>query len=210
MANNLEKLSDEDLINNAKSNNGISVNSVSELFNRYKWIVHIISNNILKKREDVEDNIHDVFLIFYSNINKFENKHKNSFHGWISKISYNTAISKYRKKVYRNTNNFSEIVFNSDSFFDQSSLYWLLDESDSPEQIKIRKDRQEKVFFELNKLDKEKKGKIGSMLYKYYFLDKSYKEISDSLGIPMGTVKSKIHFAKKTLKDSLKEYRFLD
>lgn len=44
--------------------------------------------------------------------------------------------------------------------------------------------------------DKEKQ-----IIYLYYFKDLSQEEISESLNLPLGTVKSRLHYAKKSFKD---------
>ena len=41
----------------------------------------------------------------------------------------------------------------------------------------------------------------------FYMADYSLKEIAQSLDLPEGTVKSRLHYAKETLKENLKEYR---
>ena len=37
-----------------------------------------------------------------------------------------------------------------------------------------------------------------------------YEDIAEQLGLPIGTVKSRIFFARKRLQESLKDYKFID
>lgn len=85
----------------------------------------------------------------------------------------------------------------------------------SVEQIDFKSDREKNVIFE-NIAQNEKSDysslyhaiqnlpqKLRSAVILFYFFDKSEKETAQSLGVPLGTVKSRLNKAKKLLRKEL-------
>ncbi len=69
----------------------------------------------------------------------------------------------------------------------------------SPEEHLEKKEKVENLQKALSKLDKEKK----EIIYLRHYAEMSYKEISEALGLPEGTIMSRLYYARKEL---LKEY----
>jgi len=70
---------------------------------------------------------------------------------------------------------------------------------DSPEENLIKKEKVKRLQEALLKLDKEKQ----EIIYLRHYAEMSYKEISEALDLPEGTIMSRLYYARKTL---LKEY----
>jgi RNA polymerase sigma-70 factor (ECF subfamily) len=46
------------------------------------------------------------------------------------------------------------------------------------------------------------------LIYERYFLDRPAKEIAERMGVPVGTVKSRVHYAIRALRNTLTERDF--
>jgi len=71
----------------------------------------------------------------------------------------------------------------------------LAEESPGPERMLIDKDTARRVREGLSRLTREHM----QVILLYVFQGMAYKEISETLGIPIGTVKSRMHYAIKEL-----------
>ncbi|MGQ1785773.1 MULTISPECIES: RNA polymerase sigma factor [unclassified Saccharicrinis] len=136
-----------------------------------------------KDRTEAEDNLQEGFIKIFNNIHKF--RFEGSFEGWMRRIMVNTIIESFRKK----------------------NLVYLVD---SIEEFQIE---DEEVTAEIPKHStKELLELIESLPPKYklvfnlYALEGlSHQEISDALGISVGTSKSNLSRARKILKQKLAE-----
>ncbi len=130
----------------------------------------------INNKHDAEDIIQDVCLVATQRFNTL--KSKESFKPWLIGIAINKCKDYYRKK-----DKYSYIPFDSLS---ESTLisgkYGLVEKSDTRETIDL-----------LGEKERE-------MIYLYYFQEMSQEEIAKKLSIPLGTVKSRLHYAKENFK----------
>lgn len=138
--------------------------------------------------EEANDLLQDIFIKVYTNLNDYDKSMK--FSSWIYRITYNHVISSFRKKQSRPEN----MYINDDIDFINtiSSSLDLEKETDQ----KILKDN---IINALNKINQ----KYKDVLILKYLEQKDYKEISDILKKPMGTVATLLNRAKKELKKHL-------
>ncbi|MFC1615674.1 RNA polymerase sigma factor [Patescibacteria group bacterium] len=159
------------------------------LMQRYeKQLLAYVRRIIGVSREDAEDVIQDVFIKVYQNLNGFDLSLK--FSSWIYRITHNQAISHYRKnksKKYYLSLEDSEKVF-----YKLASEYNLSDEI----QRKITKEKVQKLILQLE-------AKYRQVLILKFLEDKDYREISDILKKPMGTIATLINRAKAKFKKIL-------
>jgi len=137
---------------------------------------------------ELEDLLQETFLKIYQNLNGFDPKLK--FSSWIYRIAHNHAISYYRK--YKNH---PESLSSEDTqlFFERFAS-----DTDIPAELD-QKILQKKVRAAIDKLDQ----KYQEVLILKFLEDKDYKEISDILKKPMGTVATLVNRAKKQFKQEL-------
>ena len=140
-------------------------------------------------KEDTEDILQEVFIKTYQNINSFDKDLK--FSSWIYRITHNEVIDNYRKKQARP----QEISYDSEEILNN-----IIGESD------INKDLDQKylqvnVIKVLNSLDL----KYREVLVLKFLEEKEYKEISDILKKPMGTIATLISRAKQQFLQKIKE-----
>lgn len=113
-----------------------------------------------------------------------------NFKAWIYTIMKNTFINEYRRNVK------SKKTFDSSEW--NPGIAWMKSNSDhSPENIFVAKD----IYLKINLLPDDYRIPFTMFLEGY-----KYKEIADELGLPLGTVKSRIFFTRKKLEQVLDDY----
>lgn len=131
---------------------------------------------------DAEDILQEAFLKVYLNLNDYDASLR--FSSWIYRITRNEVISKWRKLrvrpvVFLDGNEWERF---SEELFDKEKIVF--------EEVK------DKVLETFQKMDE----KYREVLILKFVEEKDYKEISDILRCPMGTVATLINRAKKQFK----------
>jgi RNA polymerase sigma-70 factor (ECF subfamily) len=175
----MSKYSDADLVRLSLKNE----DNFLYLMKRYEkkligYIMKISNFNI----DEAEDVLQEVFIKVYKNLYGFDESL--SFSAWIYRITRNETITHFRKnKVYYNN-----LTQEENEFF----LNGLASDLDVEEKIdkKYLKDNIDKI---LKKIDL----KYREALVLKFLEEKDYKEISDILQKPMGSVATLISRGKK-------------
>jgi RNA polymerase sigma-70 factor (ECF subfamily) len=125
------------------------------------------------------------FIRAYRNYKSFD-RNKNFF-TWYYKILKNLCLNFIRDSKKQKNNNIFEFVNTMES--KENPIYNI--------EAKELADKVQKSILELSQHDKE-------ILILKEFQDFSYKEISELMEIPIGTVMSKLFYARKKLAEKLK------
>jgi RNA polymerase sigma-70 factor (ECF subfamily) len=142
--------------------------------------------NLTKNQEDAKDLFQETAFRAITNKEKF--RPGTNFKAWLFTIMKNIFINNYRKKVKKNT-----IIDTTDNLYFINSGATRVD-NDAGRNILIN----------------ELEGMISSLddstrtPFMMHFEGYKYQEIADHLGLPLGTVKSRIFFARKALKENIK------
>lgn len=141
--------------------------------------------NLTKNDEDAKDLYQETAFRAMTNREKFQPG--TNLKAWLFTIMKNIFINNYRKKVKRNT-----IVDSTDNmYFINSGSVIINNEAGS-----------NILMQELDKMIAELEDNIRIPFMKHYEGFK-YQEIADELELPLGTVKSRIFFARKALKEKI-------
>ena len=164
-------------------------NSVKELFSRYHEKVYRVAYGVVTNREDALDIVQEVFFNVFRSIKNF--KGKSSFYTYIYRMAMNTAID-YSRKVKR---------FPTSSIDEKGGQ-----PSDGaekrPDSILLGKELDEKLNAAMAKLPKDQRAAII-----YRDLEGlSYQEMAEVMGCSIGTVMSRLHYARKRMRELLKGY----
>lgn len=139
--------------------------------------------------EDANDLIQETVLKAFTNRDKFSDG--TNLKAWMYTILKNTFITNYQRMVRRNT------------FIDTTdNLHFINSSGNSVENSAYSKFTNEDIERALDKLDETFKTP-----FMMYFKGFKYYEIADRLNIPLGTVKNRIHIARKELQHFLKVYK---
>jgi RNA polymerase sigma-70 factor, ECF subfamily len=139
-------------------------------------------------KEDGEDLLQEVFLSAYKNLNDFDQDLK--FSSWIYRITHNKVISHFRKVTARPK---------TTTYEGDSNLLNILASDEDIARSLERKYTAQEVKELLEKLDE----RYREVLVLKFLEEKDYKEISDILEKPMGTVATLISRAKSQFKEKM-------
>lgn len=138
--------------------------------------------------EDANDLLQETILKAFSNREKYTDG--TNLKAWMYTIMKNTFITNYQRMVRKNT------------FIDSTdNLHYINSSSSTIENSAYGKFAMKDINKAIEKLDDA--YKIPFMMH---FRGFKYHEIADKLDIPIGTVKNRIHIARKELKYKLKTY----
>lgn len=158
-----------------------------ELVNRYYEMVYAISYGVLENREQSRDVTQEVFLKVYNTIRAFKGDSK--FKTWLYRVVMNAAIDQTRKK---------KPVYSLDEVREGEEDGKPIDIPDEKAKPRDEIYQQElKILF--SKALEELSPEHRAVLVLREWQDMSYEEISETLGIQLGTVMSRLHYAKKKL-----------
>ncbi len=165
------------LINKAKKGN---LDALSELIEQNELMLYKIAKTILYNEEDIKDAIQETLLNIYKGIKNLE-KDK-YFKTWITRILMNNCYTIIKKNTIKDEKQQkAEKEFNVESNNEEKLL----------EKIQMQK--------ALEILDDD----LKLITIMHYYSDLSVKEISKTLDIPTGTVKSRLSRARTKLYEIL-------
>lgn len=154
---------------------------------QYQDLLRPFAINLTKNYEESEDLLQDTFYRALSNKDKF--LEGTNIKAWLFTIMRNIFINNYRRKQKSNI------------ITDTSDTQFLLNSTKRTESNEATRtliaDEIDSVMHEVSK-----DFTVPFMLYYNGF---KYNEISEQLNLPLGTVKSRIFFARKELQNRLKE-----
>jgi RNA polymerase sigma-70 factor, ECF subfamily len=163
----------------------------TELVRRHSGQVYGLSLNMLRNREDAEDNVQNVLVKAFHHIHRFEGN--SQFSTWLVRIAINEALMKLRK---RNSERISDYHEPNSSDDEPLNFPEIADIRQDPERQYISKELATKAFRGLN-----------PSLQDTFILQKAEgwtnRELAQALGITVSTVKSRIFRARVRLRQQL-------
>lgn len=143
---------------------------------------------LAKSRQEADDLYQDTFLkaMEKDDINEEDNPR-----AYLIGIAVNVWNNKKRKSLWRK--NKTEVVF----YADETEISRISDET---EQVEMQVVQQQNIA-EVRKAVSELPEKMRIVILMFYMEEMTVDEISKILGIPGGTVKSRLHSARMQLKN---------
>jgi RNA polymerase sigma-70 factor, ECF subfamily len=157
----------------------------SSNLNKMATLLNSFAYNLTKNIDDAKDLFQETSFRAITNQDKF--REGTNFKAWLFTIMKNIFINNYRKKIKSNT-----IIDGTDNQFYLNSMT-----VSTPNRAE-----SEIMMQELNQMVAELEDNIQVPFVMHYQGFK-YQEIADDLKLPLGTVKSRIFFARKELKDKI-------
>ncbi len=165
------------------------------LVRRYETRVFSIAYGITLDREESLDIVQEVFLKVYQNIHTFREESRLST--WLHRITVNLCLN-WKKRWKRRFRWHHQPLERDQSGNDLKSGT----EAHYPDALYEKKEFQKIFWDRLNELPE--KTRAVFVLKEVEGL--SYDEIAKTLGVRTGTVSSRLFYARKRLKESLKQY----
>lgn len=156
-----------------------------ELVLKHQDFIFNVVKGFVRLEEEARDLTQEVFLKAYENIDKFRGDSK--FSSWLYRIAYNHSMNWSERKAGRETQ------------LDDSFAETIPEEPSTADEMFDR----ELVLSRIKEIIEELPVKYKIVLKLYYFEEKSYQEIADTLGIPINTVKIQLLRAKEQVRKKL-------
>ncbi|MBK1879953.1 sigma-70 family RNA polymerase sigma factor [Pelagicoccus mobilis] len=186
---------DEDLAIVHKVQAG-DVDAFDELVTKYRERIYAVVYNLTSNREDASDLTQDAFIKAFQSVGRF--KGKSSFFTWLYRIALNTTLTHLRKNKLRRFFSFEKM---SEEDHSAGFIEQLKTDSDSDKNA-LMNELQEKLNDAFQKLS----VKHRTVITLYEIDGLSHKEIAEIVGTSVGTVRSRLHYAKQFLQAELKDY----
>jgi RNA polymerase sigma-70 factor (ECF subfamily) len=183
------KMSDEMLASRAKSGDP---DAFVELSKRHANRVFQATYRVTRNRQDAEDALQDAFLNAFTHMKGFEGR--SSFSTWLTRIAINSALMILRKK-----RNCYEIPIDGGDRPVGNSTWEPPCPIDDPERQYVRAERHKLLRKAIHQLPPVYREVIQLRQAK----ERSVREISQSLGITVSAVKSRMSRAKSALRTSM-------
>lgn len=155
------------------------------LYNRYKDMVFRTAVSLTGDEHEAEDILQTAFIKVYEARDKFKGD-EDAFKRWLYRITINQCVDSHRKKKPRSPS-FSLDQMMGNGFQPRAEL--------SESKLEV----EDMVWQAMECLDE----KHRSVVILKYFQELPYEEIAQILNIPLGTVKSRLNTAMKTMRQRL-------
>lgn len=166
------------------------------LVRKYRERLFSIVYNMTSNREDAADLTQEAFIKAFSSIKRFRGK--SSFFTWLYRIAVNTALSHLKRNRFRR-------FFSLENINDEASsteIVEALSVKTKTEKGAMISELQERLNEALQKLSPKHRTVV--VLFEIEGL--SHQEISEVMNCSVGTVRSRLHYAKQQLQAYLQDY----
>lgn len=185
----MKELSDAGLMELVKQGD---YSAFDELYNRYHIGIRSFLFSMTWDRDFAEDCVQEVFVCLYRARDRYEPTGK--FSTYIFQIAKNCYLSQYRKKKRRP----GEVSLSQDGLKVFESIR--ASERVEPEVHLIEEYRRWRIRCAIESLPEKQK----LVFVMCHFEGMKYEEIAEVLAIPVGTVKSRMSTAIRTLREKIK------
>ncbi|MGD2175731.1 MAG: sigma-70 family RNA polymerase sigma factor [Candidatus Brocadiaceae bacterium] len=187
--------SDADLVRLARQGED---QAFGDLVERHQDYIYNAVFHLVGSEKDAEDLAQEVFVRAYEGLGSFEGRAK--FTTWVYGIMLNTVRSFWRRQGRRDVVSLDLARDDPDSPTPEPPA-----DGEGPVRMAIRQEQVSVVRAAIAELEDD----LREILVLRDIQGFTYDEMAETLAVPQGTVKSRLHRARQRLKDSLEEF-FLD
>lgn len=171
------------------------VAAFDELVIKYRERIYSVVYNLISNKEDASDLSQEAFIKAFRSIARF--KGKSSFFTWLYRIAVNTSLTFLKKNRYRRFLSYENITEETGS----SDVLEVLAAKTSTEKPTLIKELQHKLNEALQSLS----VKHRTVIVLFEIDNLSHQEIAEIMNCSVGTVRSRLHYAKKQLQSELQD-----
>jgi RNA polymerase sigma-70 factor, ECF subfamily len=170
--------------------------SYDELVTRHRGRIYAMIRNMIHQEADAWDLSQDVFIKAWQALPRFESKAR--FSTWLYRIAHNTVYDFMRKRKIEGSGELNDEIFERDAIDPASAT--TPSGGESPDRSMAQGELRAKIEQALDKLSAEHRQVV--ILKDVQGL--SYKEIAEVMETSLGTVMSRLFYARQKLQASLK------
>lgn len=174
------------------------LDSFNRLVLHYQELAYNLALRMLNDEASAEDATQTAFISAYNHLDSFRG---GSFKAWVMRMVTNTCYDELRRIKRRPTTPLEPI--NDEDDEEIESPYWMADDHNpTPEQALDRRELEGAIQHCLTDLPDDFRSVV--IMVDVEGLD--YQEVSDAIGKPLGTVKSRLARARLKMRDCLQGY----
>jgi RNA polymerase sigma-70 factor (ECF subfamily) len=172
------------------------VAAFDQLVHRYRERIYGVVYNLTSNREDASDLSQETFIKAFQSISRF--KGTSSFFTWLYRIAVNATVSHLRRNRLRHFFSLEKMV---DDDGNREVIQALAAGSESEKEMLVN-ELQEKLNEAFQKLS----FKHRTVVTLFEIDQLSHQEIAEVMDCSVGTVRSRLHYAKLQLQGYLQDY----
>ena len=157
----------------------------SEAYRAVYWT----AMSLLKNEEEAEDIVQDTFVTLIESYDTLKDKSKVT--PWLKKIAANKCLNRLTR---------TKTVAVEDEFFEDVEA---VSEDFLPDSI-VESAEMRRIIMDI--IEKSLSEDIRRTLILFYFDEMSTREIAETLGVPEGTVRRRLNFARNKIKKEVEKY----
>ncbi len=161
------------------------------LVERHSDLVYAIVSRIVLNEADAADVAQEAFVRAYHALGRFRGDSK--FSSWLYRIAVNRSLTHLKRTKRR------AAVLDPTTGARAEVEASLGAPPDSPDEAVLKDERRVMVRAAVSQLP----PRYRAVVTLFYLEEKSYREVAEILGIPMGTLKTHLHRARALLKEAL-------
>jgi RNA polymerase sigma-70 factor (ECF subfamily) len=169
----------------------------NQLILQYQEIVYNCAYRLLCDPASAADMTQETFITAYLQIQKFK---EGSFKAWLLRVATNKCLDEFRRQKRHPETDLEPSVQEEQETFD--SPYWMTDTNPLPEEQLSQAELNRAIQNCLLNLPED----FRSIVVMVDMQEMNYEEASKIVGIPLGTIKSRLARARKRLQDCLQRF----
>lgn len=156
----------------------------ANIINKYKNQLYATVLRMTRNPQDAQDFVQDSFIKVYNNLDKYNAS--GSFSSWLYRVAINHCMDEFRKKQY------TTVKVEIDE--------QLVVNPNHPEVIFLKTEKSRQLERLVSTLPDDER----LIILLRYVNEVNYEEISEIAGVPLSTVRNKLHRAKKKMRETMK------
>jgi RNA polymerase sigma-70 factor (ECF subfamily) len=174
-----------------------NVAEFDELIRKYRERVYAVIYNMTSNREDAADLTQDTFIKAFQSIHRFQGQA--SFFTWLYRIGVNSTLTHLRKNRLRSFFSFDKL---DEEERTSAEVIAALTDTTGADRETFVHELQQKLNEAMQKLS----IKHRTVITLFEIDGLSHQEIAEVMECSVGTVRSRLHYAKQLLQAELKPY----
>ena len=164
-------------------------NELEKIYNEAYRAVYWTAFSLLKNEDDAQDIVQDTFIALINSYDSIRDKDK--ILPWLKKVAANRSLNRLTRTKTDNV---------EDEFFDTVET---VPEDFLPDSL-VESAETRRIIMDI--IEKSLSEDIRRTLILFYFDELSTKEIAEILGVPDGTVRRRLNFARNKIKKEVEKY----
>ena len=162
--------------------------ALSQLYDQTSGILYSLALRIVRNTEDAEETLHDAYLRAWRYASAYSDQ-RGSVLSWLVLMTRTSAIDRLRATKRHNS------AHSLDEYYDAESPLA------SPENEVVSNQKAHRIRIAMRELSPEQKEAIELA----FFGGLSHSELAEHLGVPLGTIKTRIRSGLQRMRGSLED-----